>query len=228
MKKFIFSCEHGGNKIPFEYNHLFEKQPEVLRSHEGWDIGILEVAKTISNEREVPLFFSETTRLLVELNRSLGNPQLFSRFTASLSEKEKDFILLTYYYPYRKEVESKINELLEAGNQVIHISFHSFTPVFNGQVRSCDIGLLFDPAEPTEQEFCSRWQRTLSDLNSELVIKHNFPYQGVDDGFTTYLRTKLKEQEYSGIELEVNQKHLLIPSSIRRIATYISHSLANL
>ena len=43
---------------------------------------------------------------------------------------------------------------------------------------------------------------------SFLVIKFNEPYKGTDDGFTTYLRTKFSDDEYLGIEIEVNQKYL--------------------
>ena len=39
----------------------------------------------------------------------------------------------------------------------------------------------------------------------ELSVRFNYPYLGKADGFPTYLR-KLFPDNYSGIELEVNQK----------------------
>ncbi len=88
---------------------------------------------------------------------------------------------------------------------MLHISVHSFTPELNGEVRTADVGLLFDPARPAEEEFCSNFRRLLLQQNDDLNVKFNYPYLGVDDGFTTYLRQKFP-QLYLGIELEINQK----------------------
>lgn len=35
----------------------------------------------------------------------------------------------------------------------------------------------------------------------------NVPYNGADDGFTTYLREQFPADKYLGIEIEVNQKY---------------------
>ena len=54
-------------------------------------------------------FFSQPymiSRLLIEPNRSLHHPQLFSEFTRDLSEARKDEIIEEFYLPYR-HFESK-------------------------------------------------------------------------------------------------------------------------
>ena len=37
-------------------------------------------------------------------------------------------------------------------------------------------------------------------------VRHNYPYLGKMDGFTTYLRKKFPKN-YVGIEIEINQKY---------------------
>ncbi|NJW55731.1 N-formylglutamate amidohydrolase, partial [Salinimicrobium sp. CDJ15-91] len=93
------------------------------------------------------------------------------------------------------------------GGEVLHISVHTFTPELEGEVRTADVGLLFDPAREEEADFCKRFQKSLFKQDKELQVKFNYPYLGIDDGFTTYLRQKFPKQ-YLGIELEVNQKFI--------------------
>lgn len=228
MSKFIFTCEHGGNYIPEEYSYLFEALSDVLASHKGWDIGILSVAKEASDLLKVDLTYSEVSRLLVELNRSIDNPDLFSNYTELLDTEEKQKILNKFYLPYRNKVENQVKELISQDHQVTHISFHSFTPVLNGQIRDCDIGLLFDPARNSEVDFCKSWKGSLESLNRNLNVKYNYPYLGIEDGFTTYLRRKFPEKSYAGIELEVNQKLLSLKEERLKTAELIKKSLQQL
>ena len=43
----------------------------------------------------------------------------------------------------------------------------------------------------------------------ELKVRRNYPYAGKSDGFTAYLRRRFPADAYVGIELEINQKHVL-------------------
>jgi predicted N-formylglutamate amidohydrolase len=149
-----------------------------------------------------PLFLCETTRLLIEANRSAGHEQLYSEYTWYLSDADKQTLVTTFYQPYREAVERTITSLPKP---VLHLSIHSFTPVWNGKDRTVDIGLLFDPARPLEHRFCTAWKDLLK-KHTGLRVEFNEPYQGIDDGFTTYLRTVFTDDEYGGIEVEVNQR----------------------
>lgn len=202
--KLVLTCEHAGNEIPDEYSDLFSGAGEVLETHRGYDPGALDLFNSLSGMADFaqPYMIS---RLLVEPNRSLGHPQLFSEYTSGLPEPQKEQILEDFYYPYRHYLEDRIAAYVRAGEEVLHLSIHSFTPELNGEVRTADIGILFDPARPAEKEFCENFAQKILQEDAELRLKNNYPYLGTDDGFTTYLR-KLFPQQYRGIELEVNQK----------------------
>jgi predicted N-formylglutamate amidohydrolase len=198
----FISCEHAGNQVPVRYRSLFTSE-EVLNSHRGWDPGALDIAVALSEELDLPCFTHQTTRLLVEVNRSLGHPQLFSEFSQPLGDEDKQLLLDKYYFPYRLRVENALTQLTKP---VLHLSIHSFTPVLNEKVRLTDIGILFDPTRAFENSLSEKLLNSLQQILPGLRIEFNEPYKGIDDGFTTYLRTRFTDEEYAGIEIEVNQK----------------------
>lgn len=202
--KLILTCEHAGNEIPDDYSALFIDATEVLTTHRGYDPGALDLFNSLSGMADFaqPYMIS---RLLVEPNRSLGHAQLFSEFTAHIPESQKEQILEDLYFPYRHFVEDRIMAYVRAGEEVLHVSVHSFTPELDGEIRTADIGLLFDPNRATEAKICEELKKNILQEDKEVKLRFNYPYLGTDDGFTTSLR-KMFPQQYSGIELEVNQK----------------------
>lgn len=198
----IITCEHASHQVPEPYAQLFSNAA-LLKSHQGWDIGASNVAQAIAKKVDAPLFLAEYSRLLIDLNRSIGHPKLFSICTKPLNELEKQAIIANYYSPYRNRVLQKMHQALENNHSLQHISVHSFTPVINGKSRNCDIGLLYDPSRAQEKRFALHWQKLLQ--KAGLNVRLNYPYQGVSDGFVTYLRKVNPSQRYLGIELEINQ-----------------------
>ncbi|RMA58534.1 N-formylglutamate amidohydrolase [Ulvibacter antarcticus] len=202
----ILSCEHGGNEIPEQYNSLFKGKQSLLNSHRGYDPGTLDLFKYL---QKLAVFSKSNTisRLLIECNRSLHHPNLFSEISKSCTSETKKQLIKSYYLPYRTAIEKEIELLLKNGDQVLHISLHSFTPRLEKEVRINDIGLLYDPKIKAEKDFSSKLKSGLLSENDQLKIRYNYPYRGNADGFTTFLRKKFK-QNYIGIELEINQSLL--------------------
>ena len=224
---FVLTCEHGGNRIPAAYKALFSGAQDVLDSHRGWDPGALRVAESMAGQLSVPLFSAKTSRLLVELNRSIGHPSLFSEFSSILPVVEQQEIINLYWRPYRDQVTSHIDNLMQAGCRVIHLSVHSFTPIWEGKPRKTSIGLLYDPRRAGEKSLCEAWKSVLKQKLPGYAIHSNQPYRGILDGFTTSLRRRFDVDldwpgEYCGIEIEVNQS-LIHPATGRQI-----HAMADL
>jgi predicted N-formylglutamate amidohydrolase len=201
----LLTCEHGGHRVPAAFRHLFASCGRVLRSHRGWDCGALDLARCLAHSLQAPLVHSQITRLLVDLNRSVTSPSLLSRYMLGQTPKERDRLIAHYYRPFRDRVEEWIAQALSANAEVAHFSIHTFTPVLRGTLRTADVGLLYDPARRKERELCERWRRCLSGRQPGLRIRKNYPYTGISDGFTTYLRRRFGT-DYLGIELEVNQR----------------------
>ena len=197
----ILSCEHGGNRLPPAFRRFFSRT--FLNTHRGWDPGALELARDIAAATRAPLYFSTISRLLVELNRPLGHPQVLS---LSLPDKTREALLRRYYLPYWDAVEAEVAKGLKQGRRVLHLSVHSFTPRFRGVKRAVDVGLLFDPRRAPEARLCRRWEKALSALSPRLRVRSNDPYRGTGPSLVQSLREILPATRYVGIQIEVSQR----------------------
>ncbi len=202
---FLITCEHGGNRIPAAYRPLFLGRRALLDSHRGYDPGALVMGRELARAFGAPLVTSTISRLVIDLNRSLGHPQLFSAATRRAPAALRTEIVQRHYLPYRAQVESVVRQSASQGRRVIHVSSHSFTPELDGKVRSADVGLLYDPARSGEAALCASWKASLAELAPELRVRRNYPYAGKGDGLTSHLRLHFPPCAYVGIELEINQ-----------------------
>ena len=201
--KLVLTCEHGGNEIPTTYKKHF-KNKAVLKTHRALDLGALDLFQTLEPLSDAS-YFSTTSRLLIELNRSLHHKNLFSEYIKGLTKIEKTEIINTHYLPYRASVEDNIRNCIKKDDLVLHLSIHSFTPSLNGKNRNCDIGLLYNSSNRREKQLCKQLKLELLKQDYNFNIRFNYPYLGKADGFTTYLRKQFPIH-YLGIEIEVNQK----------------------
>ncbi len=133
----VVTCEHGGNRIPAEYAGLFRGWRRILATHRGYDPGALVMARQLAAALDAPLVASTVSRLVVDLNRSLGNPRVWSDATRVLPPAGKQRIVRRHYAPYRQRVEALVSDAVAAGRRVIHLSSHSFTPVLDGRFAKC-------------------------------------------------------------------------------------------
>lgn len=207
--RLIITCEHGGCEVPAEYATLFAGHTALLQTHRGWDRGALVLARELAKAFNAPLFAGTTTRLLIDLNRSIGHRQLHSEFTRSLPLALRREIAARHYLPYRDAVEAEVARHVAAGQRVVHVSSHSFTPELRGLVRQADVAWLYDPARPGESELALEWLSALKAKRPDLKLRRNYPYQGKGDGLTSLLRKRHAPDRYVGLELEVNQRFVL-------------------
>lgn len=195
----IVSCEHGGNRVPPRWKGVFSER--TLQSHRGWDPGALELAREVARAAHAPLFHSTTSRLLVDLNRPLGHPQLFIH---PLPDSDRRRLLERQYLPYWRSVERVI---ARARGRVLHLSVHSFTPRLRGERRTTDIGLLFDPRRGLEAAFCRAWRKAILETSPRLRVRNNDPYRGTFPSLVEAMRRKFGPRKYVGVQIEVNQRY---------------------
>ncbi len=192
--RFLVTCEHGGCRIPARYRDLFKDQEALLATHRGYDAGAIDMARSLARRLGARLVSAVTSRLLVDLNRSVGHRDLFSEFTRELPPAVRQRILERHYHPYRARVEALVAHDAARGRRVVHVSAHSFTPQLDG------------PRRRAEAALCARWKRALGQGDPDLRIRRNYPYLGRGDGLTAHLRAAFPARSYVGIELEVNQE----------------------
>lgn len=181
-----------------------------MRSHRGWDPGAYEFGASLAVALDAPYIATRVTRLLVECNRSERHPKLFSEFSRDLPPEQRRELVETYYRPHRRRVVEAIEDVLRHADVAIHVGVHSFTPIWDGEERRVDVGLLYDPASSLERDLCARWRDELRRIRPDLRIRRNTPYRGVSDGLTKTLRRLFNgpdsgAERYVGIELEMSQ-----------------------
>lgn len=220
----MLSCEHAGNRVPEAWAEAFAGAEAELNSHRGYDEGVLPVALKLASDLGAPLLLSTISRLVVELNRSLDNPGLWSEFTRGLPEADKREILAAHYTPLRSRAIQLVDLAAAAGLTTLHLSIHSFTPVLDGVRRSVEVGVLFDPARAGERAIAERWIEAIRDRTG-LETRANEPYEGVADGHTTALRRDFASFLYMGLELEIRSDLLADPAEAEALAGVLGGAL---
>lgn len=216
--KLMISCEHGGNDIPQEYHYLFENAQNIIESHRGYDYGALLLYNHICHIADYTNY-ATTSRLLIDLNRSLGHPSLFSEFTNNLDGKTKLKIIHDFYDPYRNCFANFAKQCIDEGFNIMLLSIHSFTPLYNGTVRNTDVGILFDPDSRSERNYAARLKHAINKLIPHIRVRFNYPYKGKPDGHVAYFRRRYGER-FTGIEFEMGY-NLVYPEMLNLLSKAI-------
>lgn len=203
---FVVSCEHATCRVPKAWRHLFPDST-LLHSHRGWDPGAATVARALGRRLDAPVILGRVTRLLADANRSAHHAHVHGEAVRRLSEPERRTILATWHAPHQRAVCNAVQAGLAQAQRVVHISCHSFTAVLDGETRTTDIGLLYDPRHGLERTLARSWQRALAAAGT-LRTRRNYPYRGRDDGMTRICRRRFGTA-YLGLELELNQALLI-------------------
>ena len=184
----------------------FEDRAALLDSHRGYDPGALVMARALARAFAAPLVASTTSRLLVDLNRSIGHPRLLSDATTRRCRRRaRAHRRRATTGPTATRSTRAIERAIARSGRVIHVSSHSFTPVLDGEVRHADVGLLYDPCRDGERELCARWKASLAARAPQLRVRRNYPYAGKGDGVTRTCGKRFPPRAYVGVELEINQ-----------------------
>jgi predicted N-formylglutamate amidohydrolase len=140
----LITCEHGGNRIPPAYRAMFSAYRSWLDSHRGYDPGALKLARELAKALDAPLVASTVSRLLVDLNRSVGHPHAFSAATRAIAPELRERIVERYYRPHRSKIERYVERAVAQRRRVIHLACHSYAQA-RWPVASCGRGAAVRP-----------------------------------------------------------------------------------
>ncbi|MDU9002971.1 N-formylglutamate amidohydrolase [Sedimentitalea todarodis] len=180
-------CEHASRVIPARYGDL-GLRPELLDSHIAWDSGALPVAQGLSSALDAPLVASDLSRLLFDCNRPPEAPDAIPDHSEihdipgnqNLNAAERANRVTTIHDPFRDGLQGVMNRF---ASPPVMITVHSFTPVYRGQTRDVEIGLICDSDERLARAMMSN-----AADHTARIVRLNDPY-GPQDGVTHTLRT---------------------------------------
>ncbi|OWU86805.1 N-formylglutamate amidohydrolase [Oceanicola sp. 22II-s10i] len=173
----VLVCEHASAFVPVALDGLGLKEADRL-SHAAWDPGALEMARAMSEVLDAPLVAARVSRLVYDCNRPPEAPGAMPEKSEvievpgnrGLTAEARGARVREVYEPFTKALAS----VLAARQDAAMVTVHSFTPVWFGQPRDAEIGILHD-ADPALAEAMMAQAGALP-ARAEL----NVPYSAAD------------------------------------------------
>ncbi len=196
----VVVCEHASAHIPASFQNL-GLPASALLSHVVWDPGAMALATKMADRLNAVLVASKTSRLVYDCNRPPEAPDAMPARSevvdvpgnANLSDAQRAERAATYYAPFREALAAT----LQARTAPVLVTVHSFTPVYHGQARDVEIGILHDSdARLADAMLALTAQHTTCDT------RRNAPY-GPGDGVTHTLREHALPYGYLNVMLEI-------------------------
>ena len=215
----LLVCEHATNFIPARFKDL-GLTPAQLQSHIAWDPGAIETAEAMAEILDAPLISATISRLIYDCNRPpdsatampLTSENQIIPGNVDLSETLKQQRVTNYYRPF----EAALSERVVLMGMPLMITVHSFTPVFLGEQRQVEIGVLHDEDSRFADAFL---QQTLSD--SRFNIQRNQPYAPTD-GVTHTLTHHALPHGLTNVMLEIRNDLIASPLQQQDMAAYLA------
>ncbi len=226
----VLVCEHASNHIPPHLNGLGLDEA-AQTAHVAWDPGARTVSSELSARLDAPLVASRVSRLVYDCNRPPEAPgampvqseQYHIPGNAGLTPDDRKARVERYYLPFHNAVTKVLSK---AHQSVAMVTVHSFAPIYFGNRRDVEIGILHDDD--------SRLADGLLDIASaqtERVVRRNEPYSA-KDGVTHTLRRHAIDKGLLNVMLEIRNDLIRDEQSQRQmgqmIANWLQAALANL
>jgi len=142
----LITCEHAFNDLPEGYSWTEHDETYFANEHWACDIGAYNMAHSLARELKCVFVHTLYSRLLIDTNRSIVADTLIRKrgdgrdidLNKDLTYEEEQKRINAYYVPFYealREISVKVNP-----KQII--SVHSFTPVYEGEARSLEVGVM--------------------------------------------------------------------------------------
>jgi len=226
----VLVCEHASNYVPQRFERLGISSADLER-HIAWDIGAFSLSQHLSVRLDAPVIYATHSRLLLDLNREPGAFDSIVESSegtpipgnADLSDDERERRRLWLYEPFHRCLRELLEQRSNLQMPTALLSVHSFTPVYHGQRRIWDAGVV------------SNRDRRLADpmllslrSDPDLCVGDNQPYSGIDGVYHT-MNLHAEGKGLASVLLEV--RHDLIAEAsgqiqwAQRLATALNPAL---
>lgn len=181
----LITCDHAANRIPAALGDLGLSADDLMR-HIAWDIGALGVAREIAKQLDATLIYQNYSRLVIDANRAPERDDSIpvrSEATdipgnRSLGLAERQRRRVEIFEPYHAQIRSFLERRVQHRLPTVFVAIHSYTPVYLGESRPWDVGVL----SAADRRMADIVLRELS-RDATLAVGDNVPYSlaaGVD------------------------------------------------
>lgn len=218
----ILVCEHASRFIPASLNDL-GLSPQAAREHIAWDIGALALAESLSASLGATLLSANYSRLLIDLNRpglAHDSIPLQSEIypipgNQNLDEATRAYRREQLFEPFHTRLSALIDARLAAGRAVRVVGIHSFTPVYFGQPRTLEMGVLFARAQAYAQRLLNGMSR------HDVKVAGNQPYR-IDAAGDMTVPVHGDARGLDSVLIEVRNDLLRTPNAIQCWSDYLA------
>ncbi|MEW9614748.1 N-formylglutamate amidohydrolase [Shinella sp. S4-D37] len=219
----ILVCEHASRLLPQALGTLGLPE-EALESHIAWDPGALAVSRLMAKSLDATLIFQRFSRLVYDCNRPPESPAAIPEksevFTvpgnAGLDQAARDARTEALYLPFRERLSALVASRIAEGRAPVIVTMHSFTPVYFGQPRAVEIGILHDADARLADAMLAAAGKA-----GPYDIRRNAPY-GPEDGVTHTLKEHGLSNGLANVMIEVRNDLIKDEAGQRVVAGYLA------
>lgn len=201
----VLVCEHASNTIPSALDGLGLSEA-ALNSHAAWDPGAEAVALLLSKSLDAVLVSAGFSRLVYDLNRPPEHPDAMRAVSeiyevpgnANLSAQDRNARTESLYKPFHDEIDRILDRYQAEGHTPVLVTIHTFTPVYLGQKRAVELGILHDMGDTRLADQILDAAPAITDL----VTLRNEPY-GPEDGVAHSLQMHALPRGLLNVMLEI-------------------------
>jgi predicted N-formylglutamate amidohydrolase len=221
---FVLTADHAGKLIPRALRDLGVAALELER-HIAWDIGIAGVTERLSAALDATAVLQTYSRLVVDCNRDPSWPSampVLSEFSEipgnrDLTEADRTTRTTEIFRPYHDRIATLIDARLAAGRRTILVAMHSFTPVFKGESRKMEVGVLYFRK--------TRLAEIMLDLlrqEADLTVGENAPY-ALTEASDYSIPFHAERRGLEHVEIEIRQDLIAAPQGQATWADRFAH-----
>jgi len=217
--RMVLVCEHASNEFPAPWGDLGLTAAQQ-RAHIAWDPGALGLAQGLAQRLKSCLVHAPVSRLIYDCNRAPDRPGAMAARSevhdvpgnTALGPDARAARAAAVYLPFHHALHAVLARRIALGLAPVMVTIHSFTPVFMGQRRTVEFGVIHD-ADPTLARAVLAAALAKPGLRAEL----NAPYSAADD-VTHTLRLQATPYGLANVMLEIRNDLIATPAAQEAMA----------
>lgn len=223
----ILVCDHASNTFPQPWGSLGLTEDQC-RAHIAWDPGALGLMRGLAARLDCACVAATVSRLIYDCNRAPDMPGAMPTRSevhdvpgnAAISPSERLARTRAAYLPFQTALHDLIAERIALGRRPAIITIHSFTPVYFGQPRQVEFGVIHDADPRLAQAILAE-----AEARTPLTCGLNAPYSAADD-VTHTLRLQATPYGLPNAMLEIRNDLIATPEAEDRMAAQLAPAIA--
>jgi predicted N-formylglutamate amidohydrolase len=200
------TADHAGRTIPRSLGQLGVADRELER-HIAWDIGIAGVTERLSAALDATAVLQTYSRLVIDCNRDPEAPSSIPEVSETteipgnrrLSAEQRAARRQAIFEPYHACIRALLDARKAADQRTVFVAMHSFTPVFKGESRAMQVGVLYN-----RDVRLAAIMLELLRSEGDLTVGDNAPY-AVSDVTDYGVPVHAERRGLAHVEIEIRQ-----------------------